>query len=71
VTSVRVYRGQAGGLPLLLTSFVGRTAAGGDINGDGLSDLIVGDSNALTVKAFLGPLSSTSLVRDPQRCGEQ
>jgi hypothetical protein len=60
VASVRIYRGQPVGAPTLLTSFVGRTAAGGDINGDGLSDLIVGDSSALTVNVFLGPLSSTT-----------
>ncbi len=61
-TSVAVYRGQASGVPALLTSFVGLTAAGGDVNGDGKSDLVVGDSGALAVKVFAGPLTSPTPI---------
>ena len=61
-TSVQVYHGQVSGTPVLLTTFSGLTAAGGDINGDGLTDVIVGNSSALTVQGYAGPLSSTTPI---------
>jgi FG-GAP repeat protein/thrombospondin type 3 repeat protein len=58
--TVQVYAGQSTGDPVPLASFVGLTAAGGDVNGDGLSDLIVGDSSAQSAKGYAGPLSSAT-----------
>jgi hypothetical protein len=60
--SVVVYHGQSFATPVALTSFSGNTAAGGDINGDGLTDVIVGNSTALTVNAFAGPLTSATPI---------
>jgi FG-GAP repeat/Thrombospondin type 3 repeat len=59
---VLVYRGQASPAPAFLTSVSGVTAAGGDVNGDGLSDLVVGDSGALTARVLAGPLSSSTAI---------
>ncbi|HTO68849.1 MAG TPA: FG-GAP-like repeat-containing protein [Myxococcota bacterium] len=58
-TYVAVYRGGPS-TPSFYTQIAGLTAAAGDIDGDGRSDLIVGDSSALTVNAFLGPLTSST-----------
>jgi hypothetical protein len=60
--SVLVYRGQVSPAPAFLTSFSGLTAAGGDVNGDGLSDLVIGDSGALTARVLAGPLSSSTAL---------
>jgi hypothetical protein len=59
---VLVYRGQASGTPLYFASLPGLTAAGGDVNGDGRTDLVVGDPTALTVTAFAGPLLSPTPI---------
>jgi len=59
---VNVYHGQHFAAPVQLTSLSGLTAAGGDINGDGLTDVIVGNSSALTVNAFAGPLTSATPI---------
>jgi hypothetical protein len=59
---VWVYRGTPGGTPAFYVSRPGYTGAGGDVNGDGLTDLIVGNSPALSASAFAGPLSSTTPI---------
>ena len=51
-----------GDAPLFLASLPGVTAAGGDVTGDGLSDLVVGDSGALTANLFAGPIASTTPI---------
>jgi hypothetical protein len=61
-TGVLVYRGQASGVPAFLTNFSGLTAAGGDVNGDGLTDLVVGNSSTLTAQVFAGPLTSVTPI---------
>jgi len=60
--TLSVFVGQASGVPAQLASVPGTTAAAGDLNGDGFSDLVVGDSTALTVSAFAGSASSLTLI---------
>ena len=57
--NILVLRGQPSGVAVLGAVLTGLTAAPGDLNGDGKTDLVVGDSSALSVNAYLGPFAST------------
>ena len=58
--NILLLRGQPSGVATLGGVLTGLTAAPGDMNGDGRTDLVVGDSSAGSVKAFLAPFSSTT-----------